>query len=366
MALQIGDNFSYQGAKPLDARLTYNTIAEMASKADSTLYDGIIAFCKANGKNYQWKSTNEVDATLGKWREFESGAAHAGFTPVGAVISVMGVSAPANYLACNGQTVNIADYPELASYFEQQFGTANHFGGDGTTTFAVPDLRGEFLRGTGTNSHENQGSGANVGVHQNATASPVIAASKDGTSLLVRANDAVSGATGATNPDKIYKRNASGTLRNAVATATAGTTSETYDSVASRPTNTSVLYCIATKNIYIDARFDYSTEEKVVGTWIDGKPLYQKTVLCSYASSVTEGTDVSQATAHNISDIDSFVYIEINNDSNQSTWGDENATRFVSAWFNATNIYLRTNRSNKAGTTAYVTVRYTKTTDTAS
>ena len=73
MALTIGDNFSYQGAKPLDSRVTYATIAEMASKADSTLYDGIMAYCKANGKNYQWKSTNEIDEVLGKWREFESG-----------------------------------------------------------------------------------------------------------------------------------------------------------------------------------------------------------------------------------------------------------------------------------------------------
>ena len=73
MALTIGDNFSYQGAKPLDTRLQYATIAEMKAKADSTLYDGIIAYCKADGKNYQWKSTNTVDETLGKWREFQSG-----------------------------------------------------------------------------------------------------------------------------------------------------------------------------------------------------------------------------------------------------------------------------------------------------
>lgn len=55
MSLTIGDNFSYQGSKPLDARLTYATIAEMKSKADSTLYDGIMAYCKADGKNYQVK-----------------------------------------------------------------------------------------------------------------------------------------------------------------------------------------------------------------------------------------------------------------------------------------------------------------------
>jgi hypothetical protein len=43
-----------------------------------------------------------------------------------------------------------------------------------------------------------------------------------------------------------------------------------------RPTNTSVLFCIATKNIYLNPSLDYSTDEKVVGTWIDGKTLYQR------------------------------------------------------------------------------------------
>ena len=73
MALTIGDNFSYMGAKPLDGRLKYDTVASMAAMADSVLYDGCLAYCVATGKTYQWKSTNDVDATLGRWREFESG-----------------------------------------------------------------------------------------------------------------------------------------------------------------------------------------------------------------------------------------------------------------------------------------------------
>lgn len=73
MALTIGDNFSYQGAKPLDGRIKYDTIAAMKAMADSTLYEGCIAYCTATDKNYQWKSSNTVDATLGKWRELESG-----------------------------------------------------------------------------------------------------------------------------------------------------------------------------------------------------------------------------------------------------------------------------------------------------
>ena len=43
MAITLGDNFSYQGAKPLDGRLKYDTVAAMASMADSVLYDGCLA-----------------------------------------------------------------------------------------------------------------------------------------------------------------------------------------------------------------------------------------------------------------------------------------------------------------------------------
>ena len=74
MALTLGDNFSYQGAKPLDARLIYSTVASMKAVADSTMYDGCMAYCTATSKTYQWKSTNAVDETTGKWREFTSGS----------------------------------------------------------------------------------------------------------------------------------------------------------------------------------------------------------------------------------------------------------------------------------------------------
>ena len=91
------------------------------------------------------------------------------FVPVGTIIPFMGVKAPKDYLICDGAEYQISSYSDLASFIERQFGTVNHFGGDGTTTFAVPDLRGEFLRGTGTNSHPSDGNGGAVGEHQDAT-----------------------------------------------------------------------------------------------------------------------------------------------------------------------------------------------------
>ena len=61
-------------------------------------------------------------------------------TPVGEIITTLGDETPKHYLACDGSTHNIADYPHLAQYFKDTFGTINYFGGDGTITFAVPDL----------------------------------------------------------------------------------------------------------------------------------------------------------------------------------------------------------------------------------
>ena len=52
-----------------------------------------------------------------------------------------------NWLLCNGQEVNRADYPDLFKVIGISFGSGN-----GTTTFNVPDYRGKFIRGLGGNS----------------------------------------------------------------------------------------------------------------------------------------------------------------------------------------------------------------------
>ena len=94
--------------------------------------------------------------------------------PIGTVISFMGNTPPDDYLSCDGNVYRINDYKPLANFIHLQFGSYDYFGGDGIDTFAVPDLRGEFLRGTGANSHTNalgelQGSGSDVGKHQSGT-----------------------------------------------------------------------------------------------------------------------------------------------------------------------------------------------------
>lgn len=61
---------------------------------------------------------------------------------IGSVIFVAAITAPYAYMKCNGAAVSRTTYAELFAKIGTTFGT-----GDGSTTFNVPDLRGEFLRG---------------------------------------------------------------------------------------------------------------------------------------------------------------------------------------------------------------------------
>lgn len=92
-----------------------------------------------------------------------------GGNPTGTVIYYAGKTAPSGYLTCDGTVYNIADYPALAAFMAENYDANNYWGGDGETTFAVPDWQGEFFRASGTNSRDDQGSGAAVGAHQDAT-----------------------------------------------------------------------------------------------------------------------------------------------------------------------------------------------------
>lgn len=73
MAISIADNFSYKGSKPLDARFQFSSVASMKDATTSDLYDGCWAYVTANKKYYSYDSSNTVDETTGKWREYSSG-----------------------------------------------------------------------------------------------------------------------------------------------------------------------------------------------------------------------------------------------------------------------------------------------------
>lgn len=196
--------------------------------------------------------------------------------PIGTIISYMGMTAPKDYLVCDGAEYNIADYSELARFFEAQFGTANHFGGDGTTTFAVPDLRNLFLRGYHGEATE-QLSG-NIGEKQEGTRHPYIFNNQYGPHGVFQ----VAEYNFPFEYDKsIPHVNGEYYGLGNITKSDAGTYPLSY---ISRPVNAAVLYCIKTVTS-VPAENVYSTEEQVVGRWIDGKPLYRRTLSLMSPSS---------------------------------------------------------------------------------
>lgn len=64
------------------------------------------------------------------------------YPPPGAVMAFAMSTPPDGWLKCNGQAVSRTTYATLFSAIGTTFGI-----GDGSTTFNVPDLRGEFVRG---------------------------------------------------------------------------------------------------------------------------------------------------------------------------------------------------------------------------
>lgn len=103
-------------------------------------------------------------------------------TPAGTVIYSARTTAPTGYLAANGAAVSRTTYATLFSAIGTVYGV-----GDGSTTFNLPDLRGEFVRGwdggrgvdsgramgsaqaEALTSHSHTGSTGDAGAHSHGT-----------------------------------------------------------------------------------------------------------------------------------------------------------------------------------------------------
>ena len=87
--------------------------------------------------------------------------------PSGMVAPFTMASAPTGWLICNDAAISRTTYSALFTAIGTTWGV-----GDGSTTFNVPDLRGAFLRGTGSHGTSNMADG-------NDFAGPAVAAYED-------------------------------------------------------------------------------------------------------------------------------------------------------------------------------------------
>ena len=187
-------------------------------------------------------SVNKVDPSTGDLSLIAGGTLYAD-APVGTIQAYGGASSaiPQGWLYCNGAAVSRTTYAELFAVIGTSFGAGN-----GSTTFNIPDLRGEFLRGAGTNSHTGQGNGGTVGQHQNGTSSGAWF-DVGGNNVLYFMESAGSGARNA----PIYTDASSsdqGVNSRVIVQGTLETAAGDYDTTyTTRPTNTSVNYIIKAK-----------------------------------------------------------------------------------------------------------------------
>lgn len=110
----------------------------------------------------------------------------------------------------------------------------------------------------------------------------------------------------------------------------------------------------------------YSTQEIRIGTWIDGKPLYRKTIKIENTALAVGDNNI----AHGISNLNQCIKAELSkNGSHVFPYFNYNANNqtlsmtFISN-VNSTNITIRLmNDSWGSGNVWYATLYYTKTTD---
>lgn len=72
MAIKIGANFAYNGKLPNFERDSFETKAAMKAFNENNINEGHLSYCKEDGKTYQYKSANSIDAVTGRWRVFKT------------------------------------------------------------------------------------------------------------------------------------------------------------------------------------------------------------------------------------------------------------------------------------------------------
>lgn len=123
---------------------------------------------------------------------------------------------------------------------------------------------------------------------------------------------------------------------------------------------------------YVNNLNTYSTEEKRVGTWIDGKPLYRKTITFNTIIQMNKITSIT----HNIENAKN-IFIDFSASFMEANIGKSdylsynfpligyasNITDKVYCYVDLTNINFYSNGSWAENWTKHITLNYTKTTD---
>lgn len=298
------------------------------------------------------------------------GAVSGDTLPIGAIMPFGSDTIPDNWLLCNGQAVSRTDYQELFNTIGIIYGS-----GDGFTTFNLPNLQGKIPVGKDENDTDFDTLGNTGGEKEHTLTIEEMPSHNHQSSNYFEGSGGTSGVwavrslanltgykdissqTGGNQPHNILQPYI---VQNYIIKAkqSAGVVATVVDGLNS----TSVTNALsANQGRILNDRFNYSTTEKVVGTWIDGKPLYSKVV--NLGALPDNGT---KSIAHSIQNLKRVVKLEGFAGSSVNKGGITlpHATNTpVALYVDDTNVSVKTSNNASAYTEAYAFVYYTKTTD---
>lgn len=367
MGIIVGDNFNYQAGKPLDSRAQFASLADMKAYPDASLYDGCIAYVTANKKNYQYDSNNTTDINTGKWRELTTGGGGgtSNYNDLTNKPQIAGVTLSGNQsLSSFGLTSSVetqSDGSSTKSYVNRgekyNWNTGSIWYGTCSTSASTTAKSVTLARGT-----LNFTAGAKIAVkfsYTNTASAPTLTVNS--------------------TTKNIKYIDADGDVSTPLIWWNAGDVVEfTYDGTQwlMQPTMQMLFSGQGTK---IPRESIYSTTEKVVGCWTDGRPVYQKTFTSTLPTTSTNGTPVNNylsigATVNTFVSVTGMINISgVLAELPRNSWADEKLVVAQVAGIN--NSYSTTDQRNKIrvtnsslafnGSPVYVTALYTKTTDSA-
>lgn len=227
---------------------------------------------------------------------------------VGTVKMFSGSTAPQGWLICDGSAISRTEYSELFSAIGTTYGSGN-----GTTTFNIPNIKGRTVVGLDNNDTDFDTLGETLGEKTHTLTINempshnhhiITGYTGSGGEYVYYSQNSGSGSMGTDNaggnqPHNIIQPSI---VLNYIIKASATTTTQgqiidslSGDSTTDAPSVHAVNEKFSTIN-------NYSTSERIVGIYKDGKPIYKKTV---YISSLPNAQQ--QGYAHNISNIDTVV-----------------------------------------------------------
>lgn len=127
-ATGVGTGSIYSGV------ITFSPYSGTTASTGGPGYQLAFGSSQNNGGTPQLRLRNGIDTTWNSWVDV--------MTPAGAILHFARSTAPSGYLKANGAAVSRTAYQALFDAIGTTFGA-----GDGSTTFNLPDLRGEFIRG---------------------------------------------------------------------------------------------------------------------------------------------------------------------------------------------------------------------------